>query len=178
MEYRRNFTPGGSYFFTTVTYERRPVLTRWDSVEVLRWAFRRVMARFPFTLDAIVILPDHLHSIWTLPAGDSDYATRWRLIKTAFTRSCDSRLHSRVSSNRVARRERAIWQRRYWEHTLMSEEDLRAHRDYLHYNPVKHGLVEAVKDWPYSTFHRFVQRGMYPLDWGGAEVELRGVGGE
>lgn len=119
-----------------------------------------------FRIEAAVILPDHLHAIWTLPDGDRDFSTRWMLIKAGFSRQLES--GERRSKSRFVKGERGIWQRRYWEHFIRDEEDLARHADYIHYNPVKHGHVRQIKDWPHSTFHRHVNRGMYPIDWGGS----------
>jgi putative transposase len=127
-------------------------------------------------VDAIVVLPDHLHAIWTLPEGDADFAVRWRLIKSAFSRGMPH--GERISVSRAAKNERGFWQRRYWEHTLRDERDLARHMDYIHFNPVKHGLVARVRDWPYSSFHRMVKLGIYPADWGGDAGELKGPFGE
>jgi putative transposase len=162
--YRRSFVAGGSYFFTVNLAERRLRLLV-EHVDTLRSAFRQVRARHPFTVEAIVILPDHLHSVWTLPEGDTDYAMRWRLIKSTFSRLLPSGEH--VSESRRTKSERGIWQRRYWEHTLRDESDFGRHIDYVHFNPVKHGHVHRVKDWPHSSFHRMVQLGVYPEDWAG-----------
>jgi putative transposase len=164
ISYRRNFIAGGSFFFTVNLAERQLGLLT-DHVDELRAAFRRARRDHPFTTDAMVVLPDHLHVVWTLPDGDADFATRWRLIKSAFSR--DSMLGERISASRAARGERGIWQRRYWEHTIRDESDFERHIDYVHINPVKHGLVTRVRDWPYSSFHRMVNLGMYPEDWAG-----------
>jgi putative transposase len=162
--YRRNFIAGGSFFFTVNLADRRLRLLT-DHIERLRAAFCKTRRRHPFTIDAIVVLPDHLHAIWTLPEGDADFAIRWMLIKASFSRGL---LHSEpVSSSRVRKRERGIWQRRYWEHTLRDETDFARHADYIHFNPVKHGHVSRVRDWPFSSFHRLVRFGVYPLDWAG-----------
>jgi putative transposase len=128
-----------------------------------------VAKRHPFTIEAIVVLPEHLHCIWTLPAGDADFATRWRLIKTEFSKHLAA--GERRSPSRVGKGERGIWQRRYWEHTLCDERDFAAHCDYIHFNPVKHGHVARAADWPYSSFKKFLRSGVYPSDWGGAEQE-------
>jgi putative transposase len=162
--YRRNFVPGGSYFFTVNLADRRLRLLT-DHVDLLRVAFRDTRARHPFTIDAVVVLPDHLHVMWTLPDGDRDFATRWRLIKSNFSRGLLKGEH--VSASRIDKGERGIWQRRYWEHTLRNETDYARHADYIHFNPVKHGHAARVQDWPYSSFHRMVKLGLYPLDWGG-----------
>jgi putative transposase len=156
--YRRNFIKGGSFFFTAALADRRRSLLV-DRIGILREAFRT------FHLDATVILPEHLHCIWTLPLDDADYPGRWRRIKAAFSRSLPNRYPR--SRSQTLKNERGIWQRRYWEHTLRDEEDYRRHMDYIHYNPVKHGYVNRVADWPHSTFHRYVEAGVYPHDWAG-----------
>jgi putative transposase len=160
--YRRNFVPGGSFFFTVNLADRRPKLLT-ERVDLLRGAIRYARARHPFCLDAIVVLPDHLHTIWTLPPGDADFATRWRLIKTEFSRGIQ--VGERRSPSRQGKTERGIWQRRYWEHTLRDEIDFERHCNYIHFNPVKHGHVSTVNEWPYFSFQRFVRLGAYPLDW-------------
>ena len=149
--YRRNFVPGGSYFFTVNLVDRRSRLLT-ENIDLLRSAFRYTRARHRFTVDAIVVLPDHLHTIWSLPEGDHDFALRWRLIKSAFSRELPG--GEPISESRAAKGERGIWQRRYWEHTLRDERDLERHIDCIHFNPVKHGHVSQVKAWPYSSFHR------------------------
>jgi putative transposase len=162
--YRRNFVPGGTYFFTVNLADRRMALLICH-IAVLRRAFRVVRARHPFGIDAVVVLPDHLHCVWTLADDDHAYARRWRLIKSTFSRSLPG--GEPLSQSRAAKGERGIWQRRYWEHTVRNEEDYASHLDYIHFNPVKHGYVSRVKDWPYSSFHRWVKLGIYPEDWGG-----------
>jgi putative transposase len=162
--YRRNFVPGGCQFFTVNLAERQSRLLT-DHVDFLRAAFRYARGRYPFTVEAIVVLPDHLHSIWSLPDADADYATRWRLIKATFSRALPA--GERISPSRLRKGERGIWQRRYWEHTLRDERDYERHVDYIHFNPVKHGWVTRVRDWRYSSFHRMVRLGVYSLDWGG-----------
>jgi putative transposase len=171
--YRRNFVPGGTYFFTVNLAERRlPLLTQ--HIEMLRAAFRYARRRHPFTIDAIVVLPDHLHAIWTLPEGEADFALRWRLIKATFSRGLPR--GEEVSPSRSRKGERGIWQRRYWEHTLRDERDFARHADYIHFNPVKHDYVGRVRDWPYSSFHRLARVGVYAADWGG-ELDEKGEGG-
>jgi len=173
-DYRRARVPGAMWFFTVGLVERRGNRLLVENVDALRSAFRNVQARHPFRMDAAVIMPDHLHCIWSLPEGDADYSTRWALIKAAFSRSL--RPTERRSPSRVKRSERGIWQRRFWEHLIRNEEDYRRHVDYIHWNPVKHGYVDFVAEWPYSSFHRFVRNGMYPVDWGGGErVEISGA---
>jgi putative transposase len=121
----------------------------------------------PFSIDAWVLLPDHLHCIWTLPPHDTDYSSRWRLIKGHVSKSfADDCADDRLSPSRLKRRERGLWQRRFWEHTIKDEADLAAHYDYIHYNPVKHGLCTSPREWPFSTFHGLVKTGVYGSDWG------------
>jgi putative transposase len=173
--YRRNFVPAGSFFFTVNLVDRRSGLLV-AHVDRLRKAFRDVRQRHPFEIDAIVILPDHLHAIWTLPEGDADFSLRWRLIKSAFSHGLPR--GERISASRASKGERGIWQRRYWEHTLRDEADFERHVDYIHFNPVKHGHVRRVQDWPHSSFHRMVEPGVYPLDWAGDALGEAGAFGE
>ena len=166
--YRRIRVAGGTYFFTVVTHQRRPLFSLPANVQRLRTALRRTQSAYPFRIDAMVVLPDHLHALWTLPDDDGDHARRWRLAKTLFTQSAPED----VPGDRARRPgERSVWQRRYWEHLVRDDEDFRRHMDYIHYNPVKHGLVEQPGDWPYSSFRRAVERGWYPADWGAWEPE-------
>jgi putative transposase len=163
-DYRRNFTQGGAYFFTLNLAERRqPLLT--GNINRLRAALRYTRAWHPFETVAIVILPDHLHAIWRLPENDADFSTRWRLLKSAFSRALP--MNEPISPSRRRRGERGIWQRRFWEHTIRDERDFARHVDYIHFNPVKHGYVRKVRDWLYSSFRRMVRLGIYPEDWGG-----------
>jgi putative transposase len=173
--YRRSFVPGGSYFFTVNLCDRRSRLLI-ERIGALRSAFRDVRTCHPFSIDAIVVLPDHLHAIWTLPDGDADFALRWRLIKSTFSRSLPQ--GEQVSASRRGKGERGIWQRRYWEHVLRDDADYAAYMDYIHFNPVKHGHVSRVRDWPYSSFHRMVRLGVYPHDWGGDRRDAPGGFGE
>jgi len=163
--YRRHRVPGGTYFFTVNLLQRRPNDLLVRHVELLRAVVRDVRLRWPFHIDGWSVLPDHLHCIWTLPVGDTDFTTRWRLIKAGFAR----RLPVAEGRSRVrrVRGERGIWQRRFWEHAIRDDRDYAAHVDYLHFNPVKHGYVARVGDWPYSSFGRCVAQEMYPADWGG-----------
>jgi putative transposase len=172
MRYRRVFIPGASYFFTLVVHERAPIFSDPDAVDLYRRAVYKVQTAWSFTLDAQVILPDHVHLLCTLPEGDTNYPTRVRLIKAAFTRSFLNQRQQRgsLSHSRLARGEQAVWQRRYWEHTIKNERDFQAHLDYIHINPVKHGLVAAARDWPHSTFLAWVERGVYDLSWGSDEM--------
>ncbi|MCT4708014.1 transposase [Enterobacteriaceae bacterium H16N7] len=158
--YRRAFHNGGTFFFTVNLHDRdSDLLTR--HIHALRVAIRQVKARHPFDINAWVVLPEHMHCIWTLPKGDNDFPGRWRAIKKSFTKSlaCTGQ----------------VWQKRYWEHCVRDEKDYRAHMDYVYINPVKHGLVIRVREWPFSTFHRDVQRGLYPEDWAGT-VEIVNAG--
>jgi putative transposase len=137
----------------------------------------RRQRRYPFETVAICILPDHLHAVWALPQGDSDYSTRWSVIKAGFSRGLYEPAQQRSASKR-ARRERGLWQRRYWEHAIRNDADLERHVDYIHFNPVKHGHVLRVIDWPYSSFHRYVAQGALPAEWGGKADDLEGAFGE
>ena len=170
-DYRRLWHPGGTYFFTVNLLQRHgnPLLIR--HIDVLRDIVGRVRKGHPFRIHGWVVLPDHLHCVIELPPGDADFAMRWRLIKMGFSKALPKL--ERLSAVRLRRGERGIWQRRYWEHLIQDEADYRAHMDYVHINPVKHGLAERVVDWPYSTFHRWVAQGVYPSDWaGGTEDSL------
>jgi putative transposase len=166
--YRRLTTAGGTYFFTQVTYQRQPWLCAEIARKTLRLAIDKVRQTYPFSIDAFVLLPNHLHCIWTLPPEDSDYATRWRLIKTFVTKHCANELEINVeiTASRQRRKERNLWQRRFWEHLIRNEEDFSRHCDYIHYNPVKHGLCRLPCEWQFSSVHRFVAQGIYPEDWG------------
>ncbi len=172
MEYRRAFVPGGSFFFTVVTERRRRLFVTSETVDVLRNAFRSVMAKRPFKIDALVVLPDHLHCVWSLPPEDADFATRWRLVKTWFTKHCASWLREASDQAHQRKGQQSIWQHRYWEHVLRDEMDLHHHVDYIHYNPVKHGYVCRPVDWPYSSMRRYVDAGMYSEDWGTGAIAL------
>jgi len=168
-EYRRAKVPGGTYFFTVITYQRGKFLTDEPFRHALREGIALARKILPFAIEAWVLLPDHLHCIWRLPQADADYARRWAIIKRHVSRQCGHLLaHDAVlSESRLARKESAVWQRRYWEHQIRDEADFARHVDYIHYNPVKHGYVKRVADWPYSSFHRLVQAGMYPRAWAG-----------
>lgn len=163
--YRRSRVAGGRYFFTVNLLEQYPNDLLIRHIDALRDAVSHVRRQRPFDIHGWVVLPDHIHCIWSLPAGDLNFETRWRLIKTLFVKALPTL--ERRSIVRVRRGERGIWQRRYWEHTIMDDRDFEAHMNYLHFNPVKHGYVDRVRDWPYSTFLRCVDNGTYPLDWGG-----------
>ncbi len=169
-DYRRPWVAGGTYFFTVVTYERRQVLTTEAVRAALRDAINQARTTLPFKIDAWVLLPDHLHCVWTLPWPDDNFAARWAIIKRRVARECTAIVGALPSISRIRRNEQVFWQRRFWEHQIRDDDDLTRHLDYIHWNPVKHGLVKMVKDWPYSTFHRYVAQGIYPGDWGGIEV--------
>jgi len=167
--YRRWRVPGGSYFFTVNLLDRRQTILV-DHIDALRGAFRKVRAAHPFHIDAIVVLPDHLHCIWTLPPGDERFSMRWRRIKTLFSRAI---LPTELrSGSRRRRGERGIWQRRFWEHVVRDEWDFAQHTDYIHFNPVKHGYAARPVDWSYSSLHAFVRRGILDEDWGTNGVEF------
>lgn len=166
--YRRNIVPGATYFFTVVTYGRARILTTDLARGILRRALLDQKQRRPFTIDAIVLLPDHLHTIWTLPSGDSDYPLRWNKIKYRFTDAylTAGGIERRVTTAQRNREERGVWQRRFWEHTVRDDHDMKRCLDYVHWNPIKHGLVERVTDYPWSSFHRYVALGEYDAAWG------------
>lgn len=168
--YRRPRNPGGMYFFTVVTQERRPVLTTEEVRSALRAAIHQARATLPFDIEAWVLLPDHLHCIWSLPPDDGNFSARWAIIKRQVSRECSPMVDVSSGISRKRRNEHAFWQRRFWEHQIRDEDDLAKHLDYVHWNPVKHGFVRAVKDWQYSSFHKYVARGTYPSDWGGDEL--------
>ncbi|MDR3561969.1 MAG: transposase [Negativicutes bacterium] len=167
MNYRRAFIPGGTFFFTLVTYQRRPIFSDPVAVDLLRNAFRYTIQQMPFMVVASVILPDHMHFIWTLPPESCDFSTRWRLIKSHFTRHWCRKETVSENASRAQKGEKDVWQRRFWEHLIRDETDLTRHVEYIHYNPVKHRLVNSPVDWKYSSFMSFVQDGIYPADWGG-----------
>ncbi|MEO7478544.1 MAG: transposase [Lysobacteraceae bacterium] len=171
--YRRVQIPGATYFFTIALADRHSTLLV-DRIDDLRNAVQYVRGRHPFTIDAMVVLPEHLHAVWTLPPNDANYALRWRLMKTWFSRRIPH--GERRNDSHITKGERGIWQRRYWEHTIRDENDLHRHIDYIHFNPVKHRHVERVADWPYSTFHRFVADGRLSSDWGVADCTGDGFG--
>lgn len=177
--YRRAKNTGGSYFFSVVTHNRQPILTREDVRHALRDAITQVRTTLPFEIDAWVLLPDHLHCVWTLPKDDADFSTRWRLIKTKVTQQCRDTLEQprMLSDRREAKNQSTIWQNRFWEHAIRDDDDFAKHVDYVHWNPVKHGRVKHVKDWPYSSFHRYVKRNVYPLNWASGDDDFVGVDG-
>ena len=169
-DYRRWYVPGGTYFFTVVAYERMRLFQSPEARTCLREAIAEVQTKWPFELFAIVLLHDHLHTIWTLPPGDDRYSLCWQKIKEGFTiryRELPSAREGLRTRSRRRRQERGYWQRRFWEHTIENEDDLKNCTDYLHWNPIKHGYVERVVDYPWSTFQKFIGLGEYDLGWGG-----------
>ena len=160
--YRRARVAGATYFFTVNLRDRSSDLLIRE-IDLLRESVRATRLRHPFHIDAWVVLPEHMHCMWTLPPGDADFALRWKVIKFAFAKRVP--LTEARSVNQQRRRERGIWQRRYWEHLIRDEGDYQRHVDYIHYNPLKHGYVERLADWPYSSFHRAVAQGVYSEDW-------------
>jgi len=172
-EYRRYFVPGGTYFFTVVTANRYPLFKDPWARYFLGQVMREVRGEMPFDTIAVVLLPDHLHTICALPSGDDRYPQRWQAIKAKFTSKwlAHGGNEVNVSDGYQAQRRRGVWQARFIEHTIRDEGDLSNHADYLHYNPRKHGLVRAQRDWPWSSFHRFVEIGHYPRGWGDADRE-------
>ncbi len=170
MRYRRSDTSGGTFFFTVNLANRSSRLLT-NHIHVLRDAVRKVQQTRPFRIVAMVVLPDHLHAVWTLPATDADYPLRWSLIKAGFSRSLEKSEY--INDTRRRKRERGIWQRRYWEHQIHDDADLARHVDYIHINPVKHGHVGAPVDWPYSSIHRYIRQGILPAGWA---IHRRGSG--
>ncbi|OQK16487.1 transposase [Methyloprofundus sedimenti] len=172
MQYHRVYIKGACYFFTLVTEKRRPIFKDEKQINILRESFKKVMKKYPFTINAIVVLPDHLHCIWTLPEGDHDYSTRWRLIKTGFSKNCDKTNINQPNQARIRKKQQAIWQHRFWEHMIRNEQDYHEHIDYIHYNPVKHGYTNKAVDWPYSSLHQYIKDGIIPKNWGVSGIEI------
>jgi len=168
MQYRRANIKGASYFFTVNLANRKSTLLV-DKIDALRQSIQTVKQRHSFKIDAMVVMPDHLHALITLPVGDNDYATRWKLIKAGFSRKIPKGEH--VNPSRASKRERGIWQRRYWEHLIRDDNDYQAHINYIHYNPVKHGYVQQAVKWPYSSIHRYIKKGDISKNWGGGDKE-------
>ena len=172
MYYRRVDIKGGTYFFTVNLAERKKTLLT-DEIDKLRVAINRVKKKHPFQLNAMVVLPDHLHAMMTLPLDDNDYSIRWALIKSGFSRQLP--ITESINKSRKLKGERGIWQRRYWEHLIRDEHDYENHVNYIHYNPVKHQYVNAAVDWPYSTIHDHISQGLLSHDWGGGYDETQGI---
>jgi putative transposase len=172
--YRRARIEGGTFFFTIALADRSADLLV-QHIDRLREAYKFAADHHPFETIAICILPDHLHAIWSLPTADSNFALRWSIIKGKFSRGLPN--SDLRSQSQIEKRDKGIWQRRYWEHAIRNDDDLARHIDYVHYNPVKHGHVSQVQDWPYSSFHRYVKEGRLSVEWGGG-VSIRDVAGE
>ena len=173
-QYRRARVNASSFFFTVVLADRSSTLLV-DEIDRLRNVYRTVRERRAFDTVAICILPDHIHAIWAMPEGDTDFSVRWNLVKGGFSRGLEQRPRS---PSKIVKREKGIWQRRYWEHAIRDEADLERHIDYIHFNPVKHGHVTRVSDWQHSSFHGYVERGLLTKDWGGDMKEMAGSFGE
>jgi putative transposase len=174
VRYRRNFLTGGTFFFTVTLADRRSRALL-DHITALRNAFRVARRERPFAIEAIVILPDHLHAVLKLPAADADFSGRWRRIKGHFSSAL---IDAGIRVARASNGDLSLWQRRFWEHTIRDERDFERHVDYIHFNPVRHGLVQRVRDWPHSSFHRYVRQGLLPKDWGGTNSDVVGRYGE
>jgi putative transposase len=173
--YRRFKAEGGLFFFTVALADRSSnLLVR--EIARLRDAYGKATRLHPFETVAVCVLPDHVHALWKLPEGDTNYSSRWSLIKAGFSRNLPPA--PARSRSKMAKREKGIWQRRYWEHLIRDDDDLARHIDYIHFNPVRHGLVPRVADWPHSSFHQYVARGDLSLDWGGDIRDLPTVFGE
>lgn len=163
------------YFFTVITNQRKPVFTNDYARSCLRKAFDQTRQKWPFTIEAIVLLPNHLHTIWQLPENECDYSTRWRLIKDKFTRCIKQPTHTSYnrSQSRIKKKEQGIWQLRFGEHQIRDEKELENHLNYIHYNPVMHGYVNSPSEWEWSSFQRYVNMGWYDSDWrGGTMIEI------
>ncbi|MDR6228855.1 putative transposase [Pseudomonas sp. SORGH_AS199] len=173
MDYRRSRAAGGIFFFTLNLNDRSATLLV-DHIGSLKQAVREVKVRHPFDILAMVVLPDHLHALWRLPDDDGDYPLRWSLIKAGFSRQLPPL--ETVNLSRRLKRERGVWQRRYWEHRIRDEQDLQRHFDYIHFNPVKHGHAPRAVEWPHSSIHRYVRAGVLPVDWAGQRDEDWAVG--
>jgi putative transposase len=167
-QYRRLYIPNGTIFLTIVTYQRQPIFALPDNISILRLAMSKIMSERPFEINGAVILPDHLHFLWTLPSVDTDYSYRVSRLKVLFTRLFRGKKYqpTNISSSRIKHRESDVWQRRFWEHTIKNESDFEKHLEYIHYNPVKHGFVSCPHLWEYSSFQTWVKKGIYPIDWG------------
>jgi putative transposase len=167
--YRRPYVNGGTYFITQVTYQRQPWLCSDIGRMALREAIQHVRKTYPFQIDAIVLLPGHFHTLWTLPETDGDFSLRMRLIKRYVTKYYGDKLaiDVNISRSRMSRKESNLWQRQFWEHLVRDEADFANHCDYIHFNPVKHGLCDRPQAWEFSSIHRFTQLGIYSIDWVG-----------
>jgi putative transposase len=164
--YKRAYVNGGIYFFTVVTHHRVPVFCDDEKCAYLKRCFNDIARLYPFDTEAIVVLPDHIHTIWTLPENDDDFSNRWMLVKKQFSTHYSGMNTRLINHSMSKKREQGIWQRRFWEHLIRNEEDFQLHCDYIHYNPVKHGLVSSPGLWEHSSFKQFVKKGYYPSNWG------------
>ncbi|MBN2355543.1 transposase [candidate division KSB1 bacterium] len=166
-DYRRLYCPGATYFFTVVTFNRRPIFSESSARQILHQAWMKAMLELPFECPAICLLPDHLHALWKLPENDADFSTRWRLIKANFTKRYLSSggTDGYLNRSRIKKNEHAVWQRRFWEHCIRDDKDFTRHFNYIHLNPVKHGYVKSPIDWPFSYFHKYVKMGYYGAGW-------------
>ena len=172
--YIRSYTKGATYFFTLVAYDRRPIFCEKDFLKAFKESIKQVQQQYPFEIIAWVQLPDHLHCIWKMPLDDTNYSQCWSRIKRLTTQACPQ-YHlpiQKLKQSEIKRNEKGIWQRRFYEHQINSEEDFINHMDYIHYNPVKHGFATKAVDWQYSSFHRYIENGIYPVDWGTDIIEL------
>lgn len=161
VNYRRATVPGASYFFTVTLRDRRSSILV-EQIAALREALQTTRRARPFRIDAMTVLPDHIHAIWTLPPDDHDYSGRWRAIKAGFTRATRKR---GASLHADRRGEYGLWQRRFWEHLIRDHTDFARHVEYIHFNPVRHGLVERPADWPWTSLHRYIRQGIVAPDW-------------
>ena len=154
---------GGYYFFTVVAYHRAKLFSTELARSCLKQAIHKTQERLAYESVAFCLLPEHLHCVWKLPEGDANFSKRWSSIKGHFSREYlrSGGQQGQVPASRKRKGEACIWQRRFWEHRIRDEKDLQRHVDYIYYNPVKHGLVQQVEDWPWSTYHRFVKKGFY-----------------
>ncbi len=176
MQYRRLKAKGATFFFTVVTHRRENILCVKNNARLVKEAFDHIKVKHPFAMDTFVLLPDHIHCVWTLPENDNDFSMRWRLIKSYFSKRVENKNECFKSPSRASKGEHGIWQRRFWEHLIRDDDDFNKHVEYIHYNPVKHGLVKSPKDWPYSSFHRYISQGIYNSEWGaGREIAFEGV---
>jgi len=166
-DYRRLFRPGGTYFFTVVTYRRARFLCDDLARSFLRGAMEQCRKEHPFRTDALVLLPDHLHALWTLPDGDCDFSGRWGRIKKAFTQAwtASGGWEGTISDSQTSNRRRGVWQRRFWEHLIRDEHDYERHLDYIHYNPIKHSYVRCAHAWEWSSFHKLARENIYEPSW-------------
>lgn len=172
--YIRSYTKGATYFFTLVAHDRRPIFCERDFLQAFRESIKQVQQQYPFEIIAWIQLPDHLHCIWEMSTDGTNYSKCWSRIKRLTTQACPQYHlpHESLSQSSIDRNEKGLWQRRFHEHQINSEEDFIKHIDYIHYNPVKHGLVERAADWNHSSFHRYVKSGFYSADWGESIIEF------